>query len=111
MEMDSEDLLSGDQESGGEGGDHDLAGVDVDQLLGEEDQTMEEEGEEALVENETETEQVKIVENGDEHDQETGGDEGMEDEHADEPQEQHVCNSLGIIYFTVLYRMSPFTLL
>jgi len=39
MEMDSEDLLSGDQDAG----DQDVSGLDVDQLLREEDQTMEDE--------------------------------------------------------------------
>merc|ERR1711936_257789 len=93
MDMDSEDLLSGENEVT-EGGDQDLAGVDVDQLLGEEDHTMEEEGGEAVVENATvESEQIKTVENGDEHVQQgdvEADEEGMEDEHTEEsPPHQH----------------------
>ena len=42
MDVDTEDvLLSGGEEGGGGGGEADLAGLDVDQLLSEEDQTME----------------------------------------------------------------------
>jgi len=78
-------------------GDQDLAGVDVDQLLGEEDHTMEEEeGGEAVVENSVEGGQEKIVENGDDLEQpglEIGSgeeaDEGMEQAEHVEPQENH----------------------
>ena len=42
MDVDSEDvLLSGGEEVGGGGAEADLTGLDVDQLLSEEDQTME----------------------------------------------------------------------
>ena len=66
MEMDSEDLLSGDQE----GGDQDVTGLDVDQLLGEEDHTMEEgRGEDALAENVSQVSTEKSAENNVEQDQ------------------------------------------
>lgn len=60
MDMDSEDLLSGDHE----GGDQDVSGLDVDQLLGEEDHTMEEgRGDDAVVENLDQVSTEKAAEN------------------------------------------------
>ena len=98
--MDSEDLLSGDQE----GGDQDVTGLDVDQLLGEEDHTMEEgRGEDALAENVNQVSTEKPTENNGEQEQPELDVDNAETEQCMEEENQgtyprdhhhHVCNYL-----------------
>ena len=79
MDVDSEDvLLSGGEEAGGGGAEADLTGLDVDQLLSEEDQTMEggavhKEEEQGTIEEESE--EVEETQEGAEGDEE-GAEEG-----------------------------------
>ena len=110
MEMDSEDLLSGDQE----GGDQDVTGLDVDQLLGEEDHTMEEgRGEDALAENVSQVSTEKSAENNVEQDQTEVDTDNAQTEQCMEEENQgpyfrdhhHVCSyPYNSLYYTVVFK-------
>ena len=86
MDVDTEDvLLSGGEEGGGGGGEADLAGLDVDQLLSEEDQTMEggtvsKEEEQGTIEEESE----EVEDSQEEVGEDGEGGEGEEGEGMDE---------------------------
>ena len=116
MEMDSEDLLSGDQE----GGDQDVTGLDVDQLLGEEDHTMEEgRGEDALAENVSQVSTEKSAENNVEQDQTEVDTDNAQTEQCMEEENQgpyfrdhhHVCSyPYNSLYYTVVFKAWQYNL-
>ena len=92
--MDSEDLLSGDQDAG----DQDVSGLDVDQLLREEDQTMEDEKDAVEVVQEdfddNAVNNCDTIANVESEINRNVTDNGMDEEHPSENHGHHVCNAI-----------------